>query len=170
MVKEQILKVETPTKPLVFRGNPLKQKHPVKIFVSTLLVETLDDLKWPYRIEESPVTSIEDYFSQDLDFSTMGSEVGGGLESWIVQMLFCSNIGPRYPDINGKICKLTENFEAGKIQMNDFITKFNDYVESDSAVIPILHTGKTWYVSKSINVNNISPVVSIPRYEEIEIE
>jgi hypothetical protein len=164
------LAVPKPSKPLVFRGNPLKQKHPIKIFVSTLLIETLEELKWPYKIEESPVTSLEDYFSTEMDISTMGSEVGGGLESWIAQMLFCSTIGPRYPDVNGKICSLTEKYEAGLIQMDEFIKNFNDYVASDSSVIPILHTGKTWYASKSINVDKISPVVSIPRFEDIEVE
>ncbi|MGZ3768723.1 MAG: ABC transporter substrate-binding protein [Bdellovibrio sp.] len=162
--------VQKPLKPLVFRGNPSKQKNPVKVFVGTLLIDTLNELGWPYEIDETPAKTYEDFFAPKLDINKTGSEIGGGLESWIVQMLFCSSIGPRYPDPTGKICELTDEFEAGKIEMPEFSKRFNDYIAEDSCVIPILHSGRTWYVSKGVSIENISPVVSIPRYEEIEVQ
>ncbi|MGZ3775669.1 MAG: ABC transporter substrate-binding protein [Pseudobdellovibrionaceae bacterium] len=163
-------KVEKPLKPLIFRGNPLKQKNPVKVFVGTLLINTLKKLEWPYEIDETPAKTYEDFFSPRLDINKTGSEIGGGLESWIVQMLFCSAIGPRYPDPTGRICALTDDYEAGKIEMPEFSKRFNEYIAEDSCVIPILHSGRIWYVSQSVSIDNISPVVSIPRYEELEVQ
>lgn len=157
-----------PNKPLIVRA---KQRgvSPEVDFYQEILFEALGQLKWPFIIEESKFKSTKDFFKLSYDIAFDRSHVDGTLDPSFVRILFKSKIGPKFQDPGGRISNLLENYDLGKLSYNEFLLNFNKILSEESAIIPLFHRGFAWQFSPEIETTNISPLMSILRFDELII-
>ena len=84
--------------------------------------------------------------------------------------MFCSPIGPNYPDPNKKVCKLVDDFEKESFTEQEFEADFLKTVEEDSAIIPISHLGIQLYVGTNVDLTSLSPSLNVIRFDQLKLE
>lgn len=161
--------VDIPKEPLKIRLS-LSRKDEARIHVYDLVKKTLDSLKWPHEIITNSPNNYVDFKDPKYDARYSFSEVGMGVEAWVNEMLFCSNIGAEYPDPGGKICQLTEDYNEGKLSYDDFALKFAELIANEAAVIPVLKRRYIWYLGEDIARDSFSPLTNIPPFDLIRFK
>lgn len=141
------------------------ERSDMKMHAYDLIRKTLESLHWPFNIDTEPVESFSDFKSPKYDARVMIHEVGAGALAWGNEMLFCSKMGPEYPDPDGKVCQLTEEFNTGDISYEKFASRFSEIVAKQSAVIPILNRRYVWYIGNNIDRSTFSPLTNIPPFD-----
>jgi ABC-type transport system substrate-binding protein len=104
------------------------------------------------------------------DIRIAGVDIGGNLENWAIRMMFCSSLGVSFPDGSGKMCDLVSRYEKDLVKEEEYQQAFNQTLLDEKSVIPLWHSGLTWLFSKNIKLSNISPSMSLPRFEQINLE
>jgi hypothetical protein len=140
------------------------------IYIEALLKKIFDGAGVEYEIDNSPVTNTEDWYKKDYDIRILGVDIGGGIENWVIRMMFCSELGVRFPDPSGRICGLVDKFDSGTIPFESYIDLFNRSIFEDASVVPIMHGGRSWFLSEDIPTTGISPVMGLPRFEDLSLE
>lgn len=129
----------------------------------------LNSLGWKYKFDNTVKTFAE--LNRDTsDIQMRATSVGGGVEPWVVDSTFYSDLGPQYPDPSGRIKTLLKQHEIGVTSDSTFINEFNQAVYDDAAIVPISHFGVLMYISDKIKLESISPLLSIIRFNQLEIE
>ena len=95
--------------------------------------------------------------------------MGGSADAWGLDILFCSTIGPGYPDPNNSVCNLIKNFELEKINEKVFEAEFLKAIENDAAIIPISHMGSPLFLGNGIKSTTLSPALNIIRFDQLEM-
>lgn len=111
------------------------------------------------------------YHSSGFDIRVKRVDIGGSFETWVVRMMFCSKLGVSFPDPTGQICTLTAT--SNQELQPDFTKQaiaFEEYVHRDAAVIPIYHSGLAWLFGKGIDLEAVSPTMSVPRFDLIPLQ
>jgi ABC-type oligopeptide transport system substrate-binding subunit len=126
---------------------------------------------WNLSIDSEPYDSFrETYQDPKYDIYVQAAEIGGGFESWAIDMLFCSDVGDRWPDPSGRICVLTKKFNSSDMSIQEATQKFQDYLIDDAAVIPTFHRGGFYLVGEGVEISSLSPMVTRIRFEEIRVK
>lgn len=126
------------------------------------------DYGWEITIDSEPYQSFRETFQDPkYDLYVQAAEIGGGFEGWVIDMLFCSDVGDRWPDPSGRICKLTKEFDSTDMSIDLAAKKFQDYLIEDAALIPTFHRGGFYLFSDDLDVKSLSPIVTRIRFEEI---
>ena len=117
--------------------------------------------------EERPLSTADDkdwykkFRSKNYaDVRLGGVEIGGDVESWMIRMMFCSNLGVVLTDIDDRICKLTDNVENGVIDYPTYKIAFEKTIKEDATVVPLYHLGQTWLCSKDFDLSRLTPTMS----------
>lgn len=131
-----------------------------------LLNKTLMDLNIEYHFSNSQDTR-KDMTDDQYDIRIANPSIGGGIESWLVEVLFCSKLNSNLPNPNNKICDLINIYENDKISEIDFINSFQNIIEEENCLMPIFHFGLHLYFSNNLNTNTFSPNLSILRLDQI---
>lgn len=111
--------------------------------------------------------SMEKVTSQDFDIRFVTWSVGGGVETWTVEILFYSSVGPRFPDPSGRIRNLIDDYTNDKIDDDQMKNGFLSAIAEDAAIVPISHYGLQLFLSKSIDRSTISPALSVIRLDQL---
>ena len=143
-------------------GNP--KYHELKI-----LITALDSLHWKYKFNNNEF-SWKEVTSQNYDVRVLGPSVGSGVESWAINVIFFSTVGINLPDPSGRVKKMLTEYENDKLTDQELTDQFLSAVEEDSAILPLNHTGLQWYISPGINTKSISPLISVARFDQVELE
>lgn len=160
-------KINTKNKVLQIEG--LEPAKGTTKFISwKILKQVLSDLGLHYTFVNNP-GEMKFVTNKDYDIRIQGSSIGGGAEAWGLEVVFCSDLGPRFPDPSGEVCNSIVDFNSDKISSEEFSRKFNFIVDRDAAIIPISHYGVRLYLTQSINRSSISPTLSIMRFDKLEI-
>ncbi len=104
----------------------------------------------------------------DLKFTSVNS--GTQPENWVVKMMFCSKMGISFPDVDNKVCSLTQKYEDGLVNDLEYSKIFHQILDESKTVIPLFRTRDTWLYSKSLRFDNQSPTASITRFDLISLE
>lgn len=104
------------------------------------------------------------------DLRLVASVIGGGINSWIVDMMFCSDIGVCFPDASGRICQLVRENEQSPLSENEFARRFNVVLKEDAVVIPLHHTGGSISVGPGVSLEAMSSVTSEPNIEQLRVK
>lgn len=97
-------------------------------------------------------------------------DVGGNAENWVLDMMFCSQIGISFPDPRGSICDVVKQFDDGMISEGpEFEMKIHEALERDAVVVPLSRNGFQWLFTKSISTVGLSPSMSVPRFDQLEL-
>ncbi|MGZ3805909.1 MAG: ABC transporter substrate-binding protein [Pseudobdellovibrionaceae bacterium] len=167
---ESSLKGATP--PGTLRVFLPKSKNEDTAYAISLLKEALTDLAWKYDLYisgETPGVTSADYQSKTKFDVRVSSVVAGSVvEPWVVEMMFCSNLGVSYPDPSKRVCKYVNNLK----QKSDFSileagAEISKIVAEDASVVPIYHGRNTWYFTDDLDVSRISGDLIIPSFEDI---
>ncbi|MFN3454322.1 MAG: ABC transporter substrate-binding protein [Pseudobdellovibrio sp.] len=125
--------------------------------------ETAEDLGNQWRDKETS----NKYFP----IRIVNVDIGGAPENWVIDMMFCSDLGVSFPDLDGGICNIVKEYKAGKLlDTNRYNEMFHQIIEDQAIVIPVYQLGYEWLVSKSIMRTSMSQTMNIPRFDEIEVD
>lgn len=134
-----------------------------------IIRNSLNNLNIRYSFSDSS-DSRSDLTNELYDIRIANPSVGGGVETWLLDVLFCSKLNSNLPDPNNKVCDLIENFENDLIDELQLSDEFDKIIKSDEAVFPIYHFGLNLYLGKGVNKKSISPTISVLRLDQIELK
>jgi ABC-type transport system substrate-binding protein len=98
-------------------------------------------------------------------------DAGGVFSNSSIKMMFCSNLGVRYPDPSGQICKMVGEHERNHNEIDaDYVKKFNTILTEDAAVIPIYYGSIAWLISKDIDLESLPSSVIYFQFEKIKLK
>ena len=89
------------------------------------------------------------------------------MSNWIIDMMFCSNLGMSLPDAGGRVCQLVTEQNQKPMDMKIYSEKFQQIIEEESSIIPIYHTGSLWIHTNSVDTSDLSPLLPIPYIENL---
>lgn len=161
--------VLAPKAPLKIRARPTGASSDVD-FYQNILFKALSELGWPYELMEAPIKSVKDFYNTNYDVAFDRSHVDATLDPEFVRLLFKSKLGPKFQDPGHRVSKLVDEFDKGSMAYRDFLISFNAIISEEAAIIPMFHRGFTWKFSPNIDVQSISPLMSILRYEELKMK
>lgn len=96
---------------------------------------------------------------------------GGAFNNIPIKMMFCTELGVRYPDPSGRICKLVNEYEAqSKLVDEEYVRRFNHIFFEDSAVVPIYFGSVSWLVGKDIDLDQLPSTVNYFQFEKIRFK
>ena len=160
------------------RGRPLtvmlhsSMPERERVYAKQLLTLALESygLEFEFVPESEKVQLWE--FDQTYDIRVPRVNIGGNLLSEAVRMMFCSKMGVSFPDPSGRICRITEDFESDQSSttFQEYGDSFNQVLFEDAAVIPLFHTGWTWFLSPQIKSEGVSPSMAVPRFDLLELK
>lgn len=131
-----------------------------------ILKSSLDHLGLRYKFSETEYTR-HDVTNQNYDARIISPSVGGGVEGWILDVLFCSKLNSQLPDPENNICKLVETYDLDIITEQELTKMFFEIIENDSALIPVSHFGMEKYFTKQIEAKSVGPALSVIRIDEL---
>lgn len=155
-----------PAKPLRIHIRP-GVTGPDREYISGLVTSVLKDLSVPFEVVDSSFLLDRSMRVEDFDIRIGGVDAGSGFENWLTKMMFCSPLGVRLPDPSGRICELTDGVEKGRLSLTskEYADRFNAILEEDAAVLPISRYGMTWFFSRELDLERITPALVVPRFE-----
>jgi len=134
-----------------------------------VIKQAAEELGWAIEFDSEPYESFKETFQNPkYDLYVQAAEIGGGFEGWVIDMLFCSDVGDRWPDPSGRICQLTKEYDSTDMSESVASQRFQDYLIEDAALIPTFHRGGFYLFSDSVDVKSLSPMVTRIRFEEIK--
>lgn len=140
-------------------------------FNKTIIEEIARENGWELTIDSGPYDSFrETYQDPKYDICVQGSEVGSRFEPWVIDMLFCSDIGDRWPDPSGRIRKLTESFDPATMSASDASQKLHDYLTEDASLIPTFLRGGYYLFGSGVDASIFGKTVSRIHPEEIRLK
>lgn len=159
--------VEKPLKPLVIEGVEPNEKT-ARWYAWILLKATLEDLDIPYKFANNE-SSFYEITNTKYDIRIRGSSIGGGVEAWGLFVSFCSSMGIKFPDPEGRVCDLLERYDNDLITEDDLKEMFFSIVEEESAILPVSHYGVNLFISDEIDSSTFSPLAAIIKFDQIGI-
>lgn len=157
-----------PQKPRLLMKVMLKGPNTPNDINKAVTQKVAEELGWNIDFDSEPYESFRETFNDPkYDLFVQAAEIGGGFEGWVIDMLFCSDVGDRWPDPSGRICELTKEFDSTEIRPHQASQKFHDYLIEDAALIPTFHRGGFYLFSNELNIQSLSPMITRIRFEEI---
>ncbi len=156
-----------PTKPLLIEGTvPIEGTS--RWHSWQVLKGTLDNLMFPYEFAGNE-SSFEQMTNKNYDFRIRGSSIGGGVEAWGLYVSFCSSMGINFPDPNGSICKLIQEYENDALSDEELSDQFLKTVNKEAAILPVSHYGVQLFLSDHLDTSSFSPLLAIMKFDKIRI-
>ena len=126
-----------------------------------LLARDLNDKKWFEKTDSN----------HHFDARIASVDIGAYPVYTAIKMMFCTKLGVNFPDLSGNICKLVLNGikSAQSIDQN-FVDRFNNILNEDAVVIPILHHSDKWLVTDQLDPNSLPPTTLYPQFELIKLK
>lgn len=97
-------------------------------------------------------------------------DIGGAPENWVIDMMFCSRLGISFPDPKGTICKIVDHYkDKGVKDLEIYSKEVFSAVAETYTLLPIKHTGFSWFFSNNIDPRGFSKTMNIPRLDKVRI-
>jgi ABC-type transport system substrate-binding protein len=168
----KLLKSKGPLRIKIFRQT-LTNQNDLNV-VTTLLDRISKTIEWTFEFDTPEKIGVDwqknAFSNRFYPIRVARVDVGGSPENWVTDMMFCSNLGVSFPDSEGHICALVNDYaKSSEINMETYSRRLHESIEKESSVIPLLHSGLGWLVSEKVSIENISPTMSLPRFDHLEI-
>lgn len=109
--------------------------------------------------------------NREFDLRITPVDIGGHIQNFAVNMMFCTNMGVTFPDPSHRICDLVKEHEKIDSPITQkYIDTFNSIIQDDACVIPLFHKGDKWLATKDIDPASIPSIVVHPRFESIRLK
>lgn len=159
--------LERPTSPLIIEGS-LPIEGTARWYAWTVLKKTLDSLNFPYKFAGNE-SSFAEITNKNYDIRIRGSSIGGGVEAWGLFVSFCSSMGINFPDPDGRVCSLINDYEKDKLNDEELSDQFFPIIEEQAAILPISHYGVNMFISDHLDTTTFSPLMAIMKFDQINI-
>ena len=87
--------------------------------------------------------------------------------NWVVEMMFCSELGVGFPDVDGSVCRMVQDYRSNNIDDNQYYELFEKSIFENASIVPVLHMSLKWNFSKKIDPSSIDPTSSVIRFDLI---
>ncbi|NDD91919.1 hypothetical protein EBZ37_07530, partial [bacterium] len=150
-------------------GSGLDVAHIEKMIFQVLEEDGLQYEVIPF--ERSPGFIKKAFSNREFDIRLARVDVGIAPQTWVLDMMFCSQLGISFPDPTGKICGSVQSLRARGVSHPDArgMEPIFQAMEEDSSVIPAYHSGAMWFFSKHIDLTHVSNHLVVPRVELLEL-
>ena len=165
---EDIKQLSGDRKDIIIEGT-YPQENTSRWYAWLVLKDTLDQINWSYKFSNTIPNKIN-IADPSADIRIRGQSIGSGVDARGIGVVFCSDLGPKFPDPEGKICELISKYENDFINQDELTKEFLTQVEEDAAIIPISHFGIQMYMTKNINQESISPLISVMRFDDLVLD
>lgn len=142
-------------------------------YIEDIVSKALTQMKIHFkfrRIGEDPEIKNIDKASRT-KFSVRIASVfsGATYDSWVTDMMFCSDMGISFPDPSKRVCEVVKSALSGKNKLNrkDIGNRVAEIVNEDAAVIPVLHIRNAFYFSPDLNVDQVAPDTIVLSFEDL---
>jgi hypothetical protein len=165
-------KLESPSIPLLFNSDlpPDIEHDAVLESIQATCTQAGLPLKFAPDDRSKPDWLDKKLSSRHFDVRFTNVDIGGAPENWVIRMMFCSKMGVSFPDPSGRICDLVDSYsESGKTVDRDYIQSLDDAIASDGAVIPLFHSGYSWFVGRDISTESFNATTVVPRIDQIRV-
>jgi MarR-like DNA-binding transcriptional regulator SgrR of sgrS sRNA len=138
--------------------------------ITTLLEE--DGLRYEIvPFERSPGFIKRAFSNREFDIRLARVDVGFAPQTWVLDMMFCSQLGISFPDPSRRICSEVASLRTRHIThpTTSDMEPILSSIEEDASVIPAYHSGAMWFFSKHLDLTNISNHLVVPRVELLEL-
>lgn len=150
---------------------PSEQEYAENL-IRDVLSETPVNIEWT-KENRSENNWVEKYFlNTDYDIRIKRVNIGSQLIEAAARMMFCSKLGVAFPDPSNRIYELMNDFSkcTSSNALVEYTQKFEDIILDESSVIPLFHSSLTWLFSEDINIDQVTPTMSVPRFDLIQLK
>lgn len=145
------------------------------LYVESLLRSALDQLDWKYEVftpgKNSSVVPKDAQSRTNFDLRVSSVIAGSVVEPWVVEMMFCSNMGVSYPDPSGRVCEYARKLmKKSEFSFSETGAEISRFVAEDTSVLPICHGRTTWFFSNDLDVSRLAGDLIIPSFEDIGLK
>lgn len=128
---------------------------------SDIIIPNAPDESWRSKLASN----------REFDLRITPVDIGGHIQNFVVNMMFCTNMGVTFPDPSHRICQLVKDNEKADLPITQkYIDDFNGIIRDDACVIPLFHKGDKWLATKDIDPTSIPSIVVHPRFESIRLK
>jgi hypothetical protein len=132
-----------------------------------------DGLKYEFvEFERSPGFIKKAFSNREFDIRLARVDVGIAPQTWVLDMMFCSQLGISFPDAPGRICSEVRSLRQQGVthpNTNDMEPIYKS-LDEEASVIPAYHSGAMWFFSRHIDLTQVSNHLVVPRMELLEIQ
>lgn len=108
-------------------------------------------------------------FNSDFDFRIKAADIGYKPETWVIKMMFCSDMGVSFADPDKQVLKFTNDYEEGKFSdVIKFESEFEKILIDQATIVPIFRDGYSFSISRGIDPASISRTTNVPRIDLIK--
>ncbi len=168
-----LLKKYKTTKIKIFRQK-LTTPEDVNFF-DKILTEFADKTGWTFEVI-TPQTAGKDWMkktfsNKEFPIRIGRVDTGGSPENWVVDMMFCSDLGVSFPDDKGSVCKVVKDYQNDKFRdLKGYWQAMHNAIEESAIVVPMSRNGFSWLMTKSISTETLSPTMNVPRFDLLELK
>jgi hypothetical protein len=147
-------------------------------FIDNLLKDVNRELDikpsyFPLYKEKLSLAELDKKRESDLDVYFIYVDKGGAADPWSIRMMFCSELGARFPDPEGKICTLTRKYEGRSLTPQEYYEygkAFEIILAEDAVVVPLVHRGQNYLYSQDIDMSRLTPNMSITDFQSLRLK
>ncbi len=164
---------DKPSKPLRIAFQYKSPFHESNIFWQNMLEKVLHDI--PYEIiypdPLDPMWVKHMLNNPDFDIRTAHVYAGTTYNLSTIKMMFCTDMGISFPDVNKNMCRLVEKYESQSREIDEEFKKtFEVNLEEDATLFPIYHANDQWLISNLISMESMPTSIIYPLFENIRFK
>lgn len=107
----------------------------------------------------------------DYDIRTAHVYAGTTYSLSTIKMMFCSDMGISFPDVNKKMCSLVDKFEKANKEIDDsFKAEFEEILNADATLFPVFHANDQWLISPAVSMESMPTSIIYPLFENIRFK
>lgn len=165
--KLEFEKLNPKHQPLEIQGDePIEGNS--KSILWSILKEVLEDNNILYKFNGK--SKWQDASDTSVDLRMRQVSIGGGIELWGLNIVFCSELGNKLPDPSREICELIKKADLNQLSFDEFSDLFFKRVIDDSAILPVYHSGMSLYISNRIDLESINPTMNIIKFDHLRLK
>ncbi len=143
-------------------------------YIERIIGQLLDEDGLEYEFvefERSPGFIKKAFSNREFDIRLARVDVGIAPQTWVLDMMFCSQLGISFPDASGRICSEVRSLRRQNVTHPDSsdMEPIFQSLEEEASVLPAYHSGAMWFFSRHIDLTQISNHLVVPRVELLEI-
>jgi MarR-like DNA-binding transcriptional regulator SgrR of sgrS sRNA len=106
-----------------------------------------------------------------LDIRVQAVDIGRSANNSLIKEVFCTDLGVRFPDPSGRICKLVDEYDSREKEADsDYEDRLQEILADDAAVIPLYHTGLIFLYSNRIEPSSTPVDLGSPRFDSLRLK
>ncbi len=104
------------------------------------------------------------------DIRYVSVATGASITNWVIDMMWCTNMGAGFIDTDGRICNMTKTFRQQGSKMNKaYIETFNQIVYEQKSVLPLYVRRDNIILGDQVKLKSKSMTFEFNYFDQLEI-